>query len=574
MEKFSADKSTVKELIKTQKYRIPSYQRPYSWERDYIDNFWSYLTDDSDNYFLWTIVLNNEYLIDEWVKDIVDWQQRFITITILYSVIRDIFQSLWDWKKSWAIQTNYIAFQDEGWDDSGYKITVWESIREFFEQSIQSQIPRDIYEIDTKLLSKEQKRVVENYKSFYEKISEELNKQTDLLSKIKFLENLRDKVSSLDIVFIEVSSEDDAYTFFETINATWMKLSTADVLKNLLFKKTNLSKETIQEKWDEILEKLKNQDKDFDITRFIRHYWLSKHEKISDKRLYHSIKNVIDKKLEYSWSYDTFIQELAYNASIYNQILYPNPLELDQIGRSLYRNFKNLKLLWVLQPNPLLLSILRKLKESKNHQIGELFRLIEKIEHFTFIYNTVVNKSPSKLEKIYSKNAVNFYKAKDVIELKKYIAECEADLRQYLPKEAEFNVNFKELRYSKENNDALRYLFWKLNANWLNELQIDNVNIEHIFPQNPSNLFSGDQIKETIPFINDLWNLILIWPKINREASNKEISEKLMTYENSTLPMTKELIDTIKKNNWIWNKDNIINRTEELTIQAWKILSF
>lgn len=570
MEHFKANKSNVKDLLKFSKYRIPPYQRPYSWEKDYIDNFWSYLTDESENYFLGTIVLNDEFLTEEWVKDIVDGQQRFITITILYSVIRDLFLFLGDSEKAKGIQSWYIAFTNDDMQDCWYRISLTSELKDFFEENIQKQKPRDIYEVNWS--NKEQKRVLENYKFFLSSIKEDLDKKDDIASKISYLQSLRDKVGQLDIVYIEVSSEEDAYTFFETINATGMKLSTADVLKNLLFKKTPI-KDKVKEKWDEVLENLKNQDSDFDITRFIRHYWLSKHDKVGDKKLYHAIKKSIDVDKEYKGDYNLFIDELIYNSLLYRQILYPNAIELDVLGRGLYRNLKNLRLLWVLQPNPLILSLLRKLKETDEFKIKEVFSLVEKIEHFTYVYNLVVNKSPSKLEKIYSKNAIRIAKAKNKDELKLSIQECEKDLKQYLPKEEEFKVNFREIRYSKESKDGLRYLFGKLNTNW-NEIQIDHVNIEHIFPQNPDSTYSSQDAKEALPYINDIWNLILIWPKINRDASNKKIEDKLNSYENSALPMTKKLIEDIKLKWSKWTVDDIKNRTEELVVAAWKIFSF
>jgi len=161
-------------------------------------------------------------------------------------------------------------------------------------------------------------------------------------SKIQILQNLRDKLSNLDIVYIEVCSEDDAYTFFETINATGMKLSTADILKNLIFKKSGLNREDIESGWNYILENLKNLEDDFDITRFIRHYWLSKHTKVSDRKLYHSIKKSIDKDKEYP-SYDIFLKELKENSDLYHQILYPNSEYLDTLGKSIARNLKNIR---------------------------------------------------------------------------------------------------------------------------------------------------------------------------------------------------------------------------------------
>ncbi len=53
MEKFSAKEIAISELLEDKIiYRVPAYQRAYSWDKDYISNFWNYINDDADSYFL------------------------------------------------------------------------------------------------------------------------------------------------------------------------------------------------------------------------------------------------------------------------------------------------------------------------------------------------------------------------------------------------------------------------------------------------------------------------------------------------------------------------------------------
>ena len=71
-------------------YYIPAYQRPYAWteeqtEKLFDDLYNFYLTEQTDNYFLGSIVLIKE---DEIPKaDVIDGQQRLTTLTIFVSVI-------------------------------------------------------------------------------------------------------------------------------------------------------------------------------------------------------------------------------------------------------------------------------------------------------------------------------------------------------------------------------------------------------------------------------------------------------------------------------------------------------
>lgn len=70
-------------------FRVPEYQRPFSWEDENFEDLVNDLidADRAQEYFLGTIVLqrkdnNNNY-------DIVDGQQRLTAISILLACIRD-----------------------------------------------------------------------------------------------------------------------------------------------------------------------------------------------------------------------------------------------------------------------------------------------------------------------------------------------------------------------------------------------------------------------------------------------------------------------------------------------------
>lgn len=71
-------------------YHIPPYQRPYAWTEEegetlFDDLYDFYQTEQSDNYFLGSIVLKKEE--DKPPADVIDGQQRLTTLTILLSSI-------------------------------------------------------------------------------------------------------------------------------------------------------------------------------------------------------------------------------------------------------------------------------------------------------------------------------------------------------------------------------------------------------------------------------------------------------------------------------------------------------
>ena len=76
----------VGELLKEGKLRIPSYQRPYKWNRKHIRNLFYDLRDamDKKEYQIGSVILheNDAYLDNDVYLDIVDGQQRLISISL------------------------------------------------------------------------------------------------------------------------------------------------------------------------------------------------------------------------------------------------------------------------------------------------------------------------------------------------------------------------------------------------------------------------------------------------------------------------------------------------------------
>ena len=77
-------------------YHIPAYQRPYAWTEEetgtlFDDLYEFYQTEAVDNYFLGSIVLIKDDVDRH--ADVIDGQQRLTTLSILFSVLADSFQT-------------------------------------------------------------------------------------------------------------------------------------------------------------------------------------------------------------------------------------------------------------------------------------------------------------------------------------------------------------------------------------------------------------------------------------------------------------------------------------------------
>lgn len=77
-------------------YHIPGYQRPYAWTEEetgilFDDLYEFFQTEAVDNYFLGSIVLIKEE--NRRYADVIDGQQRLTTLSILFAVMANTFQS-------------------------------------------------------------------------------------------------------------------------------------------------------------------------------------------------------------------------------------------------------------------------------------------------------------------------------------------------------------------------------------------------------------------------------------------------------------------------------------------------
>ncbi|MFZ0745905.1 MAG: DUF262 domain-containing protein, partial [Terracidiphilus sp.] len=70
-------------------YRIPRFQRPYSWDRTNIEDFWKdAVVENEDQYFIGNCVVYD----DKTAMGVVDGQQRLTTITLLLCALRNAFE--------------------------------------------------------------------------------------------------------------------------------------------------------------------------------------------------------------------------------------------------------------------------------------------------------------------------------------------------------------------------------------------------------------------------------------------------------------------------------------------------
>ena len=110
------------------------------------------------------------------------------------------------------------------------------------------------------------------------------------------LQRIRDKILNLKIIFVHLESEDDAYMIFETLNTRGKDLTVADLVKNHILrnlKNTNMKVDRYKDKWTGIVKSFEDSEADLSLNSFLHHYWLSKYEYTTEKKLFWHIRKLV-----------------------------------------------------------------------------------------------------------------------------------------------------------------------------------------------------------------------------------------------------------------------------------------
>jgi uncharacterized protein with ParB-like and HNH nuclease domain len=554
-------------LFAQRKYRIPRYQRPYAWDQEEVSEFWEDLSTNEEPYFLGSFIFNTETEEKDGFVDIIEGQQRLLTITILCAVLRDLAKDL-DPAKANRYHRQDITFESRGGEQSA-RIQPGDSLAGFFKKHVHD-YNGDILKAAES--TPEESRVKQVYVYLREKAAEEIARFESREKKLEFLELIRTRTSKLIVINVEITQEEDAYEIFETTNARGLELSIADLLKNLIFKKLKPTddKDFAKESWQEITGNIDPTQ----LRKFIRYFWISKYAFISEKKLYREIKKQIA-------DWQEMLLDLLTNSACYNKLVEGEESDFQEFGKHGYKIYDSvfaLRLMGISQCYVFLLSVLRNY-ERLGTDPTRVFQLIEK---FSFQYFAICKQSPNKVEKIYSKCAIELEticeetkKDKIAGEVQALFARLEKSLKVLAPSENTFKEKFDSLSYknSDDGRRLVKYVLSKtdrhLSKTDEHKLDFNRVNIEHILSQKPSKELKLTK-KEIKPYVNKIGNLTLLSKVINSRVKNGPVSQKISEYETSKIAITEKLVQHLKELQFKWGENEINQRQNDLAILAFK----
>jgi hypothetical protein len=372
---------------------------------------------------------------------------------------------------------------------------------------------------------------------------------------LRVLKSLQDALAKgMVVVKITVQTEEDAFNIFETLNDRGLRLSVPDLVLNLLMRRsaTDEERRLVREKWNEIVRQLGRRD----ISRFLRHMWVSRHGDVKAQGLFTVIKeNLAANKI----TSVSFAEECAEECETYIAILDQNL----KLSKDIFANVQGLVRYFDVQPAlPLLLSGYRTLSEN---DFGKLARLAV-VQYIR--YGLVTNQNPLRLESAFYEAAREMRQKKVAGEpSSKILAAARAVLEGLAADDATVELAARDLELERSAAIWLMTQLANAQQSRTREVEMADANLEHVFPQNPGSNWPNATDLE--PFTWHIGNLTILGVRLNRKAQNKSFGDKKSQhYANSEIKMTQELLAYSQ-----WDPASVKKRAADMAkriVQLWR----
>lgn len=601
---------TLSEIFNDKIFKIPDYQRGYSWENEQLEDFWRDLQNLNSKRVHYTGMLTVEHKRDDDYYHVVDGQQRLTTIIILLKIILDKFEN-----SDWIGDENTGALKSELSNKYLYKKVGREgqTVRVVF--GYEKDNPSDIY-FRTKILELKSSDAHASTDTLYTKnlnyAKQFFSKKVESLKKPLLEELIRKVTKQLKFNFYEIDNDDDldVSIIFETMNNRGKQLTTLELLKNrLLYLSTLLDNDEeeigqlrvdINETWKTIYEYIgKESQVKIEDDVFLKDHWrmyfgkydrtVANPERDFLLKVYFTVQKVTFRERgQYDQILETFGETKTrefyidytdiknYISNIQNAIVayhkMLNPLQsgyseeiqvwLSKINRLGFDTFK-----------PLLLALLI---DKENIEDIQIVKILQLVENYMFIKfrtmkgsNTTIkdffelahgyhrNKYLSRVrdsleQKVYDNHKNRLFKVKKFIEIINDNFEDENKKGWYSWNGLSYMLYEYEL-YLESQRNGERKLQWE---------EINKDSIEHIFPQNSprecwTTLNSLDNYNKK-RVLHALGNLVLLSKEYNSSVGNKCFDVKREIFSTASYN-TNEI-----SQNQNWTKEDIITRGEKL----------
>lgn len=566
---FSSHKQSLNDILsRNYAYIIPLNQRKYVWDESEWNELFEdlFLIEQKDDYahFLGPFVFSK--CKNENKLEIIDGQQRLITISIILCCIVSRLNKISENKIAESIKNTYLVGNEDGNQyfkleraDENFFLT---QIIDALTQYVSVDFLEQEFKINYNINDKYNEKFLKCYKYYDEKIYDFLKSKHKPQKDMLIL--LKNKLIKCEIIEISVTSEVDGFRIFETLNARGVPLEQHELIKNYIYNymRSSGKQQKVTNVWSKIASNLTFK-KINGFSWFLSHYCTYKYGKTKKNEEFKTIrKNTLKSKVE-------ALLDSLYKNSVYYKYIeepeeYRNEIDYSKIIYSSLVFFKNLN---IRQVRPVILSLFEKYNE-KNIDKKTFENVILLLEKFYFIYvivlknntNTIDNMIATLPKKIHEDNKIDLETIK-------------AELCHFLPERSIIISSFYTIGFSnknkKYNNSSNRkitnYILKRIEKYYdkNDELNVEIKSIEHIMSDS-----------ENDDYTSYLGNLLPLSDRMNNKIGNQPYQQKKLSYAKSNLLTVKKFLnhysDVVD-----WTEETIKKRTQKIAEMAvddiWKL---
>jgi hypothetical protein len=555
--RIHSDLQTVGDMLKTDlRYKVPQYQRNFSWTMDEVEQLWQdineAINENRPEYFLGTIVVEED--AEEKTRMVIDGQQRLATLTMILAAVRTIYSEFGDDRAN-EVYSTYLGNKDRRTRVVEPRLTLNEANEPFFRQMIVEDCPDETIQKELqskggntsdKILGKSALYLREQVR----KICRAATRHEDYLLSLE--EFISDRVV---IISVLVGDEADAYLIFETLNDRGLDLSTSDLLKNYIFGKVGKSNlELVRQQWREMVFQLGSDEQ----TQFLRHYWLSRYGVIRERDLFKELR----KKFPNANSVLNLMKDLVSASDKYSAIASIDHSFWAGYSTESQKNLEALQLFNISQFKPLLLAAMETCDQPTVEKIIRVILVV------SMRYSIIGSLGTGNIEKAYSDSAINVRNGTSNSAAKVF-----GNLKSIYLNDADFEQIFAKKTITKAK--LARFVLASI-ANHVHEGSTHVVNmdekfttLEHIMPKNRNENWTGATPDEAthMEYVWRLGNLTLLERDLNRDVGSKAFEAKKIAFAKSHIETTCNLTKYPQ-----WTMSDIETRQAELAklaVEVW-----
>jgi hypothetical protein len=564
---FRTENNTLRKLLGNGlTYRVPPFQRDYSWAEEEWEDLWQDLLGilregGEPAHYMGYLVLQSS---DDRGFDVIDGQQRLTTVSVLVLAILKALQRLIDGgvdaesnrRRSDQIRSTYLGYLDPVTLVARPKLTLNRNNNGYWQSHLVplGALPQRGFRASEQLLRSA-------FLWFDERVGKLVESASDRGKALaSFLEQVSDR---LFFTVITVTDELNAYKVFETLNARGVRLSATDLLKNWLFSllaRDGASKEDVsalEDRWEAMVGRLGAED----FPDFLRVHWNSRREFTRQSGLFKTIRSsVTDRGTVFA-----LLRDMEEDLDHYLALVDP---EGSNWSAPIKEHARTLELFRVERPYSMLIAARRRFDE-----IG-FEAILRDCVVIAFRASVICGFSAGEQERVFSDVALGI--AGGSIDSRQAVLDR---LRSVYPADKTFRAAFAEkvIRTTQARNArVVRYLLCKIERHVGGRAELafesDSFNIEHVLPQNPGLEWGHITEVESEGLVYRLGNMTL-----TRRGDNSAIGNAGWAKKRPVLAASEfELSRRIAQENETWDAARIANHQAWLATQAlaiWRLAS-